>query len=197
MFTDYIKLEKFICDWSKKYNYFYPDGTFGCDVASDIAYDLKSDIEESEFNPFDKNNAEYCEMFDEWYDDFAYTEILPLLLIYGAKIEEHNELDFVWGWLENHCEPFLARNKDLPLDRYNDLVIYKSVVEDRYFVYDPDTDNDNPLSELELRSQEPISVERLAVLLYNTIVCLEEYSDVDLNKEIGITDEEYKTIMVR
>lgn len=39
--------------------------------------------------------------------------------------------------------------------------------------------------------------ERLMVLLYNAIVCLEEqgYESEQLKFELGITDEEYKEVM--
>lgn len=39
--------------------------------------------------------------------------------------------------------------------------------------------------------------ERLVVLLYNAIICLEEYgcSKEQLKADIGITEEEYKKIM--
>lgn len=37
--------------------------------------------------------------------------------------------------------------------------------------------------------------ERLKVLLYNALVCLEEYGAEDLQTDLGITKEEYNEIM--
>lgn len=66
------KVKCFIVEWVEKYVY---DLSFHFDVDDpedtsglfDVAYDMKQDVEESEFNPHPDNGVE----FDDWYDGYV------------------------------------------------------------------------------------------------------------------------------
>lgn len=139
--NNYSKLEEFICDWAKKYNYFHSDGTFGGDVASDLACDLKSDIEASEFNPINKSMDNWEDVYDEWYDDFAEVEIIPLLLIHGAVIESTEEFECIEWWTSKYCTPFMTTQGEYPIGYDHNWVIFKSNTEERYFLFDSDKED--------------------------------------------------------
>lgn len=65
------RVKCFIVEWVEKYAY---DLSFHFDVDDpedtsglfDVAYDMKQDVEESEFNPHPNNGVE----FDDWYDGY-------------------------------------------------------------------------------------------------------------------------------
>lgn len=70
-------------------DFFDENGTLSKHVASDIGYDIKSDIEASRFNPLSAyGNYDYEVAFDEWYDLFVWDEIIPILVELGAIDEE-------------------------------------------------------------------------------------------------------------
>lgn len=133
----YINLEKFIREWAKKNGYF-ENGEFRM-VTSDLICDLKCDIEESTFNPINKTNNGWEDEYDEWYDDFAYSEILPLLLINGAENEEDDDADdFIFAWVQRYCNPMLTiKSPRLKEDEYDsNFAIFKSKYEERFFLFD-------------------------------------------------------------
>lgn len=87
---DYVRrfnLRVFIRKWMQKYRYHIEEYFNVWDPEDDsglydIAYDLKSDIEKSKFNPYtkkDKKRASYGSEFDDWYDCFIESHILSIL----------------------------------------------------------------------------------------------------------------------
>lgn len=87
---DYVRrfnLRVFIRKWMQKYRYHIEEYFNVWDPEDDsglydIAYDLKSDIEKSKFNPYtkkDKTRASYGSEFDDWYDCFIESHILSIL----------------------------------------------------------------------------------------------------------------------
>ena len=83
------KTEEFIKEWLKKYSQYIDELRDEEDIVDDdghiydIGYDMKGDVEESDLNPFDEEcrseNEEYGPMFDDWYDQFMYDVIVPIL----------------------------------------------------------------------------------------------------------------------
>lgn len=87
---DYVRrfnLRVFIRKWMRKYRYHIEEYFNVWDPEDDsglydIAYDLKSDIEKSKFNPYTKKErkrASYGSEFDDWYDRFIESDILTIL----------------------------------------------------------------------------------------------------------------------
>lgn len=87
---DYIQrfnLRVFIRKWMQKYRYYIEEYFNVWDPEDDsglydIAYDLKSDIEKSKFNPYTKKERKspsYGSEFDDWYDRFIESDILVVL----------------------------------------------------------------------------------------------------------------------
>lgn len=94
----YKKIEKFILDKLKEHK--LDPHTF---VASDLGYDLKSDFCDSEFNPISKNEECWEEAQDDWYDDFVFAEVVPIVAYLGATTETDDESDAIDAWLERYC----------------------------------------------------------------------------------------------
>ena len=97
----YKKIEKFILDKLKEHK--LNPHTF---VASDLGYDLKSDFCDSEFNPTSKREECWEEAQDDWYDDFVFAEVVPIVVYLGATIETDDESDAIDAWLERYCSLF-------------------------------------------------------------------------------------------
>lgn len=97
----YKKIEKFILDKLKEHK--LDPHTF---VASDLGYDLKSDFCDSEFNPISKNEECWEEAQDDWYDDFVFAEVVPIVVYLGATTETDDESDAIDAWLERYCSIF-------------------------------------------------------------------------------------------
>ncbi len=83
-FERMISLENYILQWVADSNY----GEISKHDAYDLGYDMKSDIEDSEFNPVQKINEEWEQEYDEWFDLFLEEEIMPILVAHGANYEE-------------------------------------------------------------------------------------------------------------
>ncbi|MGN0819868.1 MAG: hypothetical protein ACI4M6_05675 [Christensenellaceae bacterium] len=94
----YKKIEKFILEKLKKYK--LDPHSF---VASDLAYDLKSDFCDSDFNPISKTEECWEQAQDDWYDDFVFAEVVPVVAYLGATIETEDESDAIDVWLERYC----------------------------------------------------------------------------------------------
>ena len=124
---DYRDIDKFIKFQLTEFEYLNNNKDLSNDIASDIAYDLKSSFFESKFNPFVKGTEEDQEVFDDWFDDFAFEEIVPLLCLHGAKCETDDETDAIQGWLLKYCKPYHIADG---------LHIYKSNFENKFFRYD-------------------------------------------------------------
>ena len=85
----YCDLEDFVKGWLEKYRYDLkdyfdvndPEEPTRLGELSDIAYDMKGDIEESSFNPYPNDGAE----FDDWYDGFVENLIVVLRAIAYEK----------------------------------------------------------------------------------------------------------------
>ena len=65
------KVKCFIVEWVEKYSYpldlhFDVDDPEDTSGLYDVAYDMKQDVEESEFNPYSNDG----EPFDDWYDGY-------------------------------------------------------------------------------------------------------------------------------
>ena len=74
-------LEEFILKWARKHRYLDRNNTLKGRQLYDVGYDLKSDIERSQFNDAPRD----C--FDYWYDLFLDDCIVPILLAHGAETE--------------------------------------------------------------------------------------------------------------
>lgn len=64
----------------------------------DIAYSLKAFVQNNEFNPFDEDERKsdiYGRAFDEWYDIFIESDILPMLkhIAYTRYIDRQNNYE--------------------------------------------------------------------------------------------------------
>ena len=85
--VQHFNLRVFIGKWMRKYRYYIEEYFNVWDPEDDsglydIAYDLKSDIEKSKFNPYTKKErkrASYGSEFDDWYDHFIESHILVVL----------------------------------------------------------------------------------------------------------------------
>ena len=100
-FTNYLegvddstlkKVRDFLDGWKDHYGLniveYISNGSEVCGSLFDVAYDLKTDVEESSLNPFanDKGSDDYAAMFDDWYDEYIELIIIPTLCqILGEK----------------------------------------------------------------------------------------------------------------
>ncbi len=80
--NSYVGLENFINEWAKQNHYFNEQGNLSEHVVYDVGYDLKPDIEQSEFNQSSQGD------FDGWYDLFLEDVIIPILTKLGAVNED-------------------------------------------------------------------------------------------------------------
>lgn len=123
----YKKIEKFILDKLKEHK--LDPHTF---VASDLGYDLKSDFCDSEFNPISKSEECWEEAQDDWYDDFVFAEVVPVVAYLGATIETDDESDAIDAWLTKYCllcdvlSIYISKQGEIPdLFRYKDGILQK------------------------------------------------------------------------
>ena len=100
-FTNYLegvddstlkKVMGFLDGWKDRYGLniveYISNGSEVCGSLFDVAYNLKTDVEESSLNPFanDKGSDDYAAMFDDWYDEYIELIIIPTLCqILGEK----------------------------------------------------------------------------------------------------------------
>lgn len=81
------ELEMFLKKWLGKYHYdvnanFSLEEPYETSGLYDIAYDFKSDFENSKLNPYSKNERTrlmYADEFDRWYDCLIVESIIPFL----------------------------------------------------------------------------------------------------------------------